>query len=453
MRIGDRTIRRRLRRFTGAAAGSAAASGAPAAVSLVAVSLVAASLVAVPAQAASWTPIQDVTAAGWSGTDSPTVATDRQGDSLLVWTACDDSLPSCYYQVQARLAPGRGGALGPILTLSPRGAVSNWPEVAADDDGDAAVVWEQDGAVVVRRISASGAVGPLLTISGPRAGNPSVAVEPTGRALVSWTEYRNETYLARARYVGADGALGPELALGGSSADRTAVAVDRAGGAIVVWTGDDYRQVTARRLRPGSMAEPLTIAAPAAGVGYGAASVTLDADGDAVISYRQAHPTEPDGFLVRRLGRTDDLGAAIRVTPPGHNVTFYAALATDLDGDSVLAWSRRTEGVLADVHSRTISRTGELGEITSFGAGDRPAVTLDDDGDGLVAWQAAGPSWAFMGVWASTVHRDGRFGAVEQLSTDGRVVRVDSSPTGRLAVTWQRVPYPSYEIQARFGTA
>jgi hypothetical protein len=105
---------------------------------------------------------------------------------------------------------------------------------------------------------------------------------------------------------------------------------------------------------------------------------------------------------------------------------------------------------MADVYVRSISRTGALGEITAFGEGDRPVVTVDDDGDGLVAWQAAGPRWAFMGVWASTVSHDGVFGDVEQLSTDGGVVRAGSSPTGRLAVTWQRAPYP-YEIQARFG--
>ncbi|HYN96254.1 MAG TPA: hypothetical protein VES42_20615 [Pilimelia sp.] len=408
-------------------------------------------LVAVPARAATWTPIQDVTAPGWSGSDAPTVAVDREGDSLLVWTACDDALPYCYHQAQARIAPAGGGPLGRILTLSPPGSSSSWPQVAADDNGDSAVVWQQDGVVMGRRVSASGALGTLQTISAPRASTPSVAVEPTGRALVTWTQYGGGTYTAQARYFGADGTLGPVLTLGASSADQTAVAVDRAGGAIVVWAAEGYQGVLARRLRPSAVADPLTIAGPAPEVGYGRVSVTLDRDGDAVISYRRAHSVEPPVVRVRLLSRAGVLGDVIDATPPSHDVTFHSALATDLDGDSVLVWSRRTHGVMADVHARAISRTGALGGITSFGVGDRPVVTLDDDGDGLVAWQAAGPSYAFMGGWASTVSRNGAFGAVEQVSTDGGAIRVDSGPTGRFSVTWQRIPYPYYEIQARFG--
>ena len=408
------------------------------------------SLVVTPASAATWTAIQDVSAPGWSGQDSSTVAVDREGDALLVWAGCDETKPYCYFQAQARLAPAGGGPLGPIATLSPVGTSSSWPQVAADDDGDAAVVWQQDGVVVGRRISASGSVGVLQAFSGPHASTPFVAVEPTGRALVVWTQYANEAYSTKARYFNTDGALGPELTLGASSGDQAAVAVDRAGGAVVAWPDAEYRQVLARRLTPASLSEPLTIAPPAVDVRFGRVLVTLDRDGDAAISYRHVYNNEQPSVRVHQLSRDGVLGHALHATPPDHEVTPYSTLATDLDGDSVLVWSTRTYGVMADVYARSISRTGTLGDITAFGQGDRPTVTLDDDGDGLLAWQAAGPRWAFMGVWASTVTRDGAFGEIEELSTDGGVVRASTSPTGRFVVTWQRAPYP-YEIQARFG--
>lgn len=435
MRGGFGLGHRGLRRLAGAAA-----SG-----------VLGASLIVVgPAAATTWTPIQNVTAPGWSGQDSPTVTVDRDGDSLLVWAGCDENLPYCYHQVQARIAPADGGPFGPILTLSPLGSSSAWPQVAADDDGDAAVVWQQDSVVMGRRVSASGGLGALQRISSGTGITPSVAVEPTGRALVTWTEYGGGSYMAKARYFAPDGTLGPELTLGPSSVDQPAVAVDRTGGAIVAWSTGGYQEVVARRLDAVSVTAPVTVADAAAGVGYGRVLVGLDADGDAVVSYRRVHSVDPAVVQVRLLGRDGALSDVLTATPPGHNLTFYSALATDAEGDSVLAWSRFTTGILADVHARPISRTGVLGEVTAFGAGDRPAVTLDDDGDGLVAWQAPGPSWAYQGVWASTVSRDGGFGAVEQLSADGRVVRVGASPTGRFAVTWQRAPYP-YEIQARFG--
>jgi hypothetical protein len=37
--------------------------------------------------------------------------------------------------------------------------------VDADDDGDVAVVWEQDLRVVARRVTATGALGQLQTLS------------------------------------------------------------------------------------------------------------------------------------------------------------------------------------------------------------------------------------------------------------------------------------------------
>jgi hypothetical protein len=127
-----------------------------------------------------------VSASGWRADDSPKVSVDRQGDALLVWRACDPSTPACYYQIQARRQPASGSP-DSILTLSPLGADVAWPEVASGDDGDAAVVWQQEGHVAGRRISASGSlVGPLQTLStSAPAINPVVAVGPEGMAVAA----------------------------------------------------------------------------------------------------------------------------------------------------------------------------------------------------------------------------------------------------------------------------
>ncbi|MEH1057235.1 hypothetical protein V6U89_18785 [Micromonospora sp. CPCC 206171] len=404
--------------------------------------------VASPAQAASWTSIYGVSATGWMGQDSPTVSTDRQGDALLVWAACDLNSTYCLHQVQARIVPANG-SMDSIKTLSPLGSSSSWPDAASDDDGDSAVVWEQDGLVVGRRVSATGSLGTLQTIATWSAINPSVAVEPTGRALVTWTETRDGAYTTKARYFNTDSSLGPELTLGSGSGEKPAVAIDREGSALVVWT-EGYQRVVATRVQQDSVSSPRTIASPVTGVGYGRVSANLDRDGDAVISYRRSHTSELPRVRVRLYSRAGTLSDVIYATPSTHDVTFYSALATDLDGDSVLVWSRRTSSTTTEVYGRRISRSGTLGTITNLGVGDRPAVTVDDDGNGLAAWHSPGPPYAAKEVHARTVARDGVFGAAERLSTNGRVVRVDSSPTGRFSVIWQRASHP-YDIRARFG--
>jgi hypothetical protein len=53
-------------------------------------------------------------------------------------------------------------------------------------------------------------------------------------------------------------------------------------------------------------------------------------------------------------------------------------------------------------------------------------------------------------VKARTISQTGVFGAARTLSTDGRVTRTDTSPTGRFVVVWQRKSYP-YMIKAAFG--
>jgi hypothetical protein len=409
-------------------------------------------MVKAPAADASWTPTYNVSPAGWQGQDSPTVAVDRQGDSLLVWAACNTKISGCYFQAQARIKR-HGGAMGPVKTLSPLGPVASWPQAASDDDGDSAVVWEQDSNVMGRRISATGSVGALRRLSPPGiiGINPSVVVAPAGRALVVWTEIRNGSFSTVARFFFKDGSLGRIMTLG-SESDGPAVGIDRLGTAVVAWTDASLR-VVARRIKPGHVS-PLRVIMPAAsGIGYGRVSVGDDRDGDAVISFLRSINSGNGGpahVWARRWTHTGTVGIVLHISRSTDNATFYSALATDLEGDSMIVWSRWTSSAQTDVFGRRISRTGSLGAITHLGVGDRPAVALDDDGNGLAVWQSPGPTSAANKVYGSKISRSGVFGTRVLLSSNGRVVRTASSPWGRFSVVWQQGSSP-YRIQARLG--
>ncbi len=125
-------------------------------------------MVMVPPANASWTPVSTVTAAGWQSADAPLVAADRHGDFVLAWEACKSST-SCPSRAQARIKP-RGGPMGPVMTLSPPAPQAFGVVAATDDAGDSAVVWYNlDNQVAGRRISATGSLGPLRTLSPPDA--------------------------------------------------------------------------------------------------------------------------------------------------------------------------------------------------------------------------------------------------------------------------------------------
>jgi hypothetical protein len=421
---------------------------------------VASAVVLFAASAASghWGEPRFVSAAGWSATDALALAVDRQGDALLVWEACDLRTAGCYHQVQAR-ALARSGRLGRIVNVSELGPPVAWPKVASDDDGDSVVVWEQYGhtnwQIAARRINRSGTLGNvlMLTPDGPIGSHPQVAVAPGGRALVVWTEYHasssSGSWSTVARHVFADGSVGPPLELGGGSAEAPAVAMDRRGVAVVAWT--DFGQIVARRVGPRRVSGPRVIASGRSSRGgLAMVRVTADRDGDATISLRQSAGKRPR-VLLRHWRRGGSLGALVPVSPPAHANGFHHALAGDLDGDSIVLWTRSLPEDRFAVYGRSISRAGRLGPVTNLGRGDFPDIALDDDGDGIAVWHHPDDD-VTDAVRRSTISGATTFGRVRKLATNGRVPQASASPNARLVVVWQ-LNFSPYRIQAAVATA
>jgi hypothetical protein len=410
-------------------------------------------LLAASAATGHWGAPRFVSAAGWSGTDSPTVALDRHGDALLVWEACDLRTPGCYHQVQTRVL-SRSGRLGRIVNVSEPGPATAWPKVASDDDGDSVVVWEQHDThtnwrIAARRVERNASLGPvlMLTPDGPIGSHPQVAVAPGGRALVVWTEYHasasSGAWATVARHVYTDGSVGPRLVLGGGSPEAPAVAMDRRGVAVVAWT--DYAQIVARRIRRGRVSRPRVIASGRSSRG-GLAMVraTADADGDLAISFRSAAGKQPRVWL-RHWRRGGPLGPLLAVSPPAHANGFHHALASDLEGDSVLVWTRSLADDRFAVYGRSVSRAGRLGPSMRLGRGDLPDVALDTEGDGIAVWHYPDDD-VTNAVRGSAVAVASTFGRVRRLAANGRVPQASASRS-RVVVVWQQNVHP-YRIQA-----
>lgn len=401
---------------------------------------------------AAWTSSWNVSASGWSAADSPQVSVDRQGDALLAWTAGDMSTTYSYQRVQTRVRYA-SGTKGAIRTLSPDGAAVSWPEIASDDTGDSAVVWQQDSQVVGRRVAASGSlVGPLqkLSTSAP-ATTPVVAVTPGGTALAAWTESRDGSWYTVARRLKLDGTVGAPLTLGSGSAEKPAVGVDRNGQFVVAWArGSD---VAAKRITSTSVSATKVLTTPIASYGgFGMVRVGVDRDGDAVVSYHSGGGAVAQVWA-SRWSRTGTLAAPLRISAAADNVGFHHALATDLDGDSMIVWTRYTNGKL-ELLGRRLSAGGTRGAVTTLGLGDRPDLALDDDGDGMLVFHTvvpkSTPPYSYTRTSARTVSRSGTFGATKTLTSDGRVPQVGTAPSARFTVVWQQESFP-YPIKSVTG--
>ncbi|MEV6649246.1 hypothetical protein [Streptomyces sp. NPDC051219] len=403
-----------------------------------------------PAQAA-WTTSWRVSPSAWEATDSPQVSVDRQGDALQVWTACDSAASSCYHRVQARIKRA-DGTLTPTGNLSPLGPVANWPQADSDDDGDSAVVWEQGGHVVGRRVSASGSlVGSLqqLSTSAP-ATTPAVAVAPTGTAMAVWTEVRDGSWYAVGRKITVSGTIGPAITLGNASGEMTDIGVDRSGRFVASWVNGG--SVLAKRINTDSTVSSTKVLTSAieSYAGFGRPRVAVDRDGDAVITYRSGGGSLPQ-LWASRWSRGGTLYNPLRISPSTDNVGNHSTLAMDLDGDSMIVWAKRGSDGKLVLSGRKLTASGSLGSISSLGSGDRPDIALDDDGDGMLVYHTPQGPYVTQKVSARLVTQGGTFGSVRTVtSTDGRVPQVSARPTARFNLVWQAQSYP-YSIYGVTG--
>ncbi|MFI8889110.1 hypothetical protein [Streptomyces paradoxus] len=401
---------------------------------------------------AAWTSAWNVSASGWFAADSPQVSVDRQGDALLAWTAGDLSTTYSYQRVQTRVKFANG-TTGAIRTLSPDGAAVSWPETGSDDTGDSAVVWQQDSQVVGRRVAASGSlVGPLqkLSTSAP-ATTPVVAVTPGGTAMAAWTEIRDGSWYAVARRLKLDGTIGAAITLGSGSAEKPAIGVDRNGQFVVAWARAS--DVVAKRITSTSVSSTKVLTSPIASYGgFGMVRAGVDRDGDAVISYHSGGGSVAQVWA-SRWSRTGTLSAPLRISSATDNVGFHHALATDLDGDSMIVWTRYSSGKL-ELLGRRLSAGGTRGGVTTLGPGDRPDLALDDDGDGMVVFHTvlpkSTPPYSYTKSSARLISRSGTFGTAKTLTSDGRVPQVDARPGSLFTVIWQQETFP-YTIRSVTG--
>ncbi|MBM0255661.1 hypothetical protein [Micromonospora sp. 4G55] len=308
-----------------------------------------------------------------------------------------------------------------------------------------------DNSIYARRISKSGTLGPLITVSagGVQAHGTNVAIDPDGDAVVTWAEWHDDgSVFPMMRRYSMSGSLSSPVVLASTpaSAETPAVAYDRDGDAVLAWANDNV--VQARTLSAdGTLSELKTVSAPLSPIDrHFAAKVTVDRDGDALLTWRhwsdQAQSTTVWGRWVSRDGT---VGNVRQLTPALHTDVVNYSIAGDLDGDMMLTWDLFSTGYLYAV---TISPAQTVGQPVLLSAWGRlHSVRLDDDGDGIVVWQGKGLNNSVGSVEARRVTQSGTFGATEVIVGIGVDPTVAVTHEGRAAVAWERRFQVDLQIQ------
>jgi hypothetical protein len=399
-----------------------------------------------------------VSAAGYDSSDAK-VGFDRHGDALLAWVRESHDYPHPR-QVEI-LSRSRDGAWGPIVAVSPPGQDPHNPALALDDDGDAVVAWRaftgSDYGVYARRVSGAGALGPVQLLSGTGVNifGVDVAVDADGDAIVTWAEWHGDgSVTPKMRRLGKDGSLLPETVLASSpaAAETPAVAFDREGDAVLAWANDNV--VQARTLTAaGTLGDLQTVSADLSPIDrHFGARVTIDRDGDALVTWR--HWTAADQSVQvwgRWVSRDGTVGEVRQLTPGAHPDVSNYSVAGDPDGDVLLTWDRFPS---EEMYVRAITRTATLGEpvlVSSYGR--LHTVRVDDDGDGVVVWQGAGIDGSVSSVRARRVTRTGALEEPEvMVAASGVSPTVAVTPVGGALVAWERRFQVDLQIQVSVGS-
>jgi hypothetical protein len=193
------------------------------------------------AQAAHISPGDSVTQLGslsdaGQGAQTPVVAMQGDGVAEILWQRFSgNSLRIQAKHVAADLT------VGSLSNLSTDDGDASSPEIATNPQGGFRSTWQklsgEDSVVQSANIDSSGNVGSVTDLSNPAVdgGDPGIAFDPGGDALVSWQTGGTAPRI-QSRAIPTGGSPGPVQNLTGSGASATpAVALDAGGNSTVVW--------------------------------------------------------------------------------------------------------------------------------------------------------------------------------------------------------------------------
>ena len=350
------------------------------------------------------------------------IAVNGDGAAMAVWQL-DNGDANATTPVQGR-ARDAGGALGPIFNVAPRpgGAFSYEfanPSVALDAAGNATFAWtgrdkDQEERAYARRRSAGGALGPILALSPPGATDPRMAVNAAGTAIFVWVWNDGAGHnLIQARRLSAAGALGRIKIIaqgtagsggGGLPTGNPQVGLDNKGNALIVWEQPDGQgpcgingcpKILSRTLSKSDAVGTVPQTYTTTVSGGRSPRVAMAGSGDAVVAWLHEGVEFRTRSAGGALGPLRNFSASTSATEP--------VLKGDPAGNAVAIWNDS-----GFIRARALSAAGALEPTRKYSIGGHaPAggvLAVGTQGDAAVAWvQSDGLGQCFGGSSCSRV--------------------------------------------------
>ena len=306
---------------------------------------------------------------------SPSVASDADGDHLVVWNS--DGSPgadSSSGSIQGRRYSSDGSPIGGQLQVNTYTTDSQFgPSVASDADGDFVVVWHSRGSagtdsssdsIQGQRYASNGSpIGGQFQVNTYTTNSQvssSVASNADGDFVVVWHSVGSAgtdssgTSIQGQRYASDGSPIGGELQVNTyttGSQTHSSVASDAGGNFAVVWrsegsSGTDSSDTSIQGQRFASDGSPIggqfQVNTYTTNSQFGV-SVVSDADGDLVVVWHSdgSSGTDSSGFSIQGQRFASDgspIGGELQVNTYTTGYQSGPSVASDAGGDFVVVW-------------------------------------------------------------------------------------------------------------------
>jgi hypothetical protein len=319
-------------------------------------------------------------------------------------------------------------------------------QVAVDPQGRATVVWnalgpEETVLIQVVRLDAFGLPGPIQALDQvpkhplPYCTCPQVAVDPFGRATVTWQSYDGKNRRIKAAQIDASEAVGPvyTLSKSGSDAWNSQLAVDSQGRVTVVWRYPSAGDVQSVRLgTDGLPAEAKTLAETTTS---GPPEVAVGPQGIATAVWPST-----EGLRTVQLDGSGTPGP-VQPIPSTSNDDGVVEVVVDSKGRATIAWWRGLGAYEAkSVRLDPAGTPGTVQDLSPPGQDTyEPLLAVDPQDRVTAVWQDFDDH-----VHATQLGEDGIPGTVHTLSGEesAGAPQVAARPGGGAVVVWTHPGIP-----------
>ena len=347
------------------------------------------------------------------------IAADADGDFVVAWNSYAQDGSS--FGIFARRYNATGVPRGADFRVNTfTTGEQRFPAVAMDADGDFVVVWDsaQDGSntgIFAQRYNAAGvAQGGEFRVNTFTTGHqlvPKVAMDFGGDFVVTWQSLYQDgssdgVYAQRYDALGTP--RGGEFQVNTyttGSQRNPALAMDASGDLVITWSGNgagDDSGVGAQRYNALGVAQGGEFHVNTVTTGSQTnPTVAMDASGDFVVAFRGV---AYDIFAQRYNAAGIAQGSEFLVNTFTTGLQDSPAVAIDAGGNFLVTWGSGFADIEVSAQSFNAAGVPQGAEfrVNTFTTNLQynAAVTMDSDGDAVVAWTSSGQDGSGSGIYA-----------------------------------------------------